>query len=57
MLFLTACDQAPSDAPIEYETIQFQTLQSGNLTEFQGPSTPKSDAAWGNLLDGKKTTL
>jgi hypothetical protein len=51
---LTIFAAAPSDAPIEYQTIQFHNNLAGDITPFQGPSTPESDAAWEQLLDGKE---
>jgi hypothetical protein len=44
---------APSDVPIEYETVQFFAGVGNDISEYQGPSTPQTDAAWSNLLDGK----
>lgn len=50
-------NSAPSNAPIEYETVQFQANTGDDTTEFQGPSSPKTDAAWENLLDGKEYAI
>jgi hypothetical protein len=52
-LLFTILTAAPSDAPIEYETIQFHSNTAVDTTPFQGPSTPESDAAWEQLLDGR----
>ncbi|KAE9373355.1 hypothetical protein N431DRAFT_465651 [Stipitochalara longipes BDJ] len=40
-----------SDAPIEYQTIQFSNNTGSDTTPFQGPSNPETDAAWSKLLD------
>jgi hypothetical protein len=40
---------APTDAPIEYETITFFEKE-GHDSPYFGPSDPGTDAAWGALL-------
>jgi hypothetical protein len=33
--------------------VQFFAGVGNDISEYQGPSTPQTDAAWSNLLDGK----
>jgi hypothetical protein len=53
IMFRPTGNIALSDVPIEYETVQFFTGVGNDISEYQGPSTPQTDAAWSNLLDGK----
>jgi hypothetical protein len=50
-------NSAPSDAPIEYNTVQFHANTGDDTTEFQGPSSPETDAAWEKLLNGNKYAI
>lgn len=44
-----------SDAPIQYERVQFANNTEDDMTPYQGPSTPETDAAWDKLLDGESS--
>jgi hypothetical protein len=57
MISRLICWIALSDVPIEYEAVKFFAGVGNDTSEFQGPSTPQTDAAWANLLDGKPSAV